>query len=96
MNDQKKAVPNIALQRVESSQIHAIGHDQATNTLAIRFKNWKGEPTGLYHYSNFTADDFAAFQGAKSIGAHFGQNIKNAADRFPYTRINETEQQPEG
>lgn len=90
MSEQKKSVPSIALQAVESSQIHSIGHDPDTNTLAIRFKNGKGEPTSLYHYGNFTADDFAEFQGAKSIGSHFGKNIGNANDRFPFTRINET------
>ncbi len=38
--------PHIPVQEVESSQIHAIGHDAATNTLAIRFKSrTSGAPT---------------------------------------------------
>ena len=81
--------PQIALAPVESSQIHSIGHDAATNTLAVRFKRG-GQPAGLYHYSGVTADDFNAFKGAKSIGAHFGKHIKPATDKYPFTRINET------
>lgn len=95
MNAEAKKHPNITLSPVESRQIAAIGHDPATGTLAIRFKNWKGEPSSLYHYSGFTADDFEAFKGAESIGRHFGQHIKPAAEKYPYTRINETEPEAE-
>jgi hypothetical protein len=77
----------IAMQPVESSQISAIGHAPETQTLAIRFKNWKGEETSLYHYANVDADTFAAFRDAESKGRHFGQHIKPATDRFPFTRI---------
>lgn len=77
----------IALQDVQSSQIHSIGHDAETNTLAIRFKSWKGEPTSLYHYQNVSAAEFEALRDADSIGRHFGQHIKPHADRYPYTRI---------
>lgn len=80
----------IALVPVESSQIHSIGHDAATNTLAIRFKNYRGEATSLYHYDNFTAADFAAFKGAESIGKHFGQYIKNETTKYPFTKIDES------
>lgn len=81
----------IALAPVESSQIHSIGHDAATNTLAIRFKKYRGEASSLYHYDNFTASDFAAFKGAESIGRHFGQHIKNATDKYPFRKIDESE-----
>ncbi len=74
----------IPLTPVESSQIAAIGHDPATNTLAIQFKSGAAP---VYHYANFSADDFNAFMGAKSIGSHFSKHIKAAPDRFPYTRI---------
>jgi len=77
----------ITLTDVESSQIAAIGHDPETNTLAIQFKNWKGERTSLYHYANVAANDFEAFKGAESLGRHFGRHIKPFADRYPYTRI---------
>ena len=78
---------DIALDSVESSQITAIGHDPESNTLAIQFKNWKGEPASLYHYSNFTAEDFAAFKNAESIGKHFGQFIKPETVKYPYVKI---------
>lgn len=77
----------IPLNEVESSQINAIGHDAETNTLAIQFKGWKGEVGATYHYANFTAEDFAAFQAAESKGRHFGKHIKLHADKYPYTKV---------
>lgn len=76
----------IDLQPVESSQIAAIGHNPETNTLAIQFKKKDG-PGSVYHYANFTADDFAAFKGAESIGSHFGQHIKPATEKHPFTKV---------
>lgn len=77
---------DIALDPVESSQIAAIGHDPATNRLAIQFKSKKG-PGSIYQYQNFTAEDFAEFKGAESLGAHFGQHIKPATEKHPFTKI---------
>lgn len=77
----------IAMDSVESSQIHSIGHDVATSTLAIRFKNSAGEPTSLYHYENIDAETFAAFKGAESIGSHFYKNIKPFKDKYPYVKV---------
>lgn len=82
-------MPNIEMQSVESSQIAALGYDAETQTLAIRFKNWKGEATSLYHYQNVSAAEFEALRDADSIGRHFGQHIKPEAAKYPYTRINE-------
>lgn len=81
------ATPSIALQPVESSQIHSIGHDAETGMLAIRFRSKDGAPTSLYHYRNVTAEDFAAFSGAESIGSHFYKHIKPFTDKYPYERI---------
>ena len=80
-------IPNIPLQPVESSQINAIGHDAETSTLAIQFKGWKGEIGATYHYANFTAEDFATFKAAESLGRHFGKAIKPFADKYPYTKV---------
>jgi KTSC domain-containing protein len=83
-------MPRIELQDVESSQIHSIGHDAETNTLAIRFYRGYGrdqKPGSLYHYQNFTADDFKAFKNAESIGKHFGAHIKPFADKFPFVCV---------
>lgn len=80
-------MPRIEMQDVESSQIHSIGHDAETNTMAIRFKNWKGWKRGLYHYSNVTTEDFEAFKNAESLGKHFGAHIKPFADKFPFVCV---------
>lgn len=79
----------IPLMPVESSQIHSIGHDAESNTLAIRFKNYKGEASILYQYRNFTTDDFEAFKGAESIGSHFGKHIKKEVEKYPFQKIDE-------
>jgi hypothetical protein len=87
--------PAIALAPVESAQIHAIGHDPDTNTLAICFKRGSGAargPGSVYHYSNFTADEFAAFKQAESLGKHFKAWIKPFADKYPYHRVAEQQE----
>jgi hypothetical protein len=88
----------ISLLPVQSSQIFAIGHDPATNTLAIQFKAKDGArhggdvPGSIYHYANFTAEDFAALSGAESIGSHFHKHIKSDAKKYPYTRVSDGRQ----
>lgn len=77
----------VRLQTVESSQINAIGYDPETQTLAIQFKNWKGEIGSTYHYSNVTQADFDAFNASESKGKHFGRHIKPHAGKFPYTKV---------
>lgn len=86
---------SIKLQTIKSSQLDGIGHDAATNTLAVQFKPNKtaaaeGKPGPVYHYANVTAEDFEAMSGAESIGSHFYRTIKPAADKHPFTRIPET------
>lgn len=84
---------NIPLTPVASSQIQSIGHDQASNTLAILFAS-KGENRGsLYHYANFTAENFEEFSGADSIGSYFYKNIKNHSEDFPYLRVNQGDEE---
>lgn len=79
---------SIPLSPVESSQIHSLGHDDATSTLAVRFKNRAtGEPTSLYHYRNVSAEKYQALRNAPSIGSHFGKHIKPYVVEFPFTRI---------
>ena len=77
--------PKITLFPCESSQIHAYGHDPATNTLALQFKNKQG-PGAVYHYPNFTAEYYAAFVAAPSKGKHFGAHIKGKPEH-PHTRL---------
>ena len=81
---------NIEMHPVESSQLVAIGHDPETRTLSIRFYSGWGEKKrvgSLYHYQNFTAEDFAAFRDAESKGKHFGAHIKPFAEKYPYRKV---------
>ena len=66
---------------VTSSQIESIGHDPATNTMAIKFKGG-----GLYHYANVKPEQHQQLLGAESIGSHFGKNFKKNSSH-PYTKI---------
>nr|WKF58779.1 hypothetical protein HUO10_003280 [Paraburkholderia busanensis] len=77
----------IDLSPVESSQIHSIGHDASTKTLAICFKDKAGGAGSVYHYANVTEAEFAAFKGAESIGSHFYKTFKHAKDKYPYAKI---------
>lgn len=77
----------IDLSPVDSSQLHSIGHDPDTNTLAICFKAKGGAAGSTYHYANFTAEDFAAFKGAESLGSHFGKHIKPHTTKHPFAKI---------
>ncbi|WP_175984616.1 KTSC domain-containing protein [Burkholderia stabilis] len=77
----------IEMKPVESSQIHSIGYDAESETLAVRFKGRVGEPTSLYHYSKFTRANFDALKTADSIGSHIYKHIKPFPDRFPYECI---------
>lgn len=81
--------PKIALRPVSSSQIEAIGHDPETNTLAIKF----ARGGSLYHYRNFGADAFKSLIESDSVGSYFYKHIKADPDAFPFTRINEEEEQ---
>jgi hypothetical protein len=74
------------MQAIQSSQIAAIGHCPATETLAVQFFR-KGTPADVYHYANVTATEYAAFAGAESIGKHFYAHIKPHANKHPYTNM---------
>lgn len=76
----------IDMKDVESSQIARIGHDPATNTLAVQFKS-RGAPGSVYHYANVTPELFGAFDAAKSKGTFFGAHIKPAVEEYPFQKI---------
>ncbi|MEF3066338.1 KTSC domain-containing protein [Pandoraea apista] len=84
---QHASAVQIEMKEVQSSQIHSIGHDPASNMLAVRFKTKDGAPSSLYHYSNVSATDFIAFDTAESIGSHFYKAIKPFAEKYPYVKI---------
>lgn len=89
MDEQIKKIehPIIPMSPVESSQLAAIGHDLATNTLAIQFKSYSDKPGSVYHYANFTPEKFEEFQTSKSLGAHFKQVIKPAVELYPFVKV---------
>ena len=70
---------SITMQPVESTQIMAIGHDEESKTLAIQFKGGS-----VYHYQNVPVSLFAELMAAESKGKFFGQNLKNAVDKYPF------------
>lgn len=82
----EKKHPDIALTAVESSKVHALGHDPETNTLAVQFKPRGEKPGAVYHYANFTAEQFEEFRKSESLGKHFGERIQYAKEH-PYTKI---------
>lgn len=78
----------IVMNSVKSSQIAAIGHDPETNTLSIKFVSKdETKPGSIYHYENFTSDDFTAFNEAESIGSHFYKCIRPNVEKYPYKKI---------
>lgn len=72
----------IPLTPVTSSQIEAVGYDEASKTLAVQFK--KGS---VYHYANVPAEIYQSFSKAESLGRFFGTNIKAHPDRFPFKKV---------
>lgn len=90
MNTQTTEIPVIEITPVESSQLFGIGHCPITNVLAIQFKaKADAEPnTGtIYHYDNFTSEQFAEFKSAESLGSHFKRLIKPAVEAHPYRKV---------
>ena len=71
---------------VTSSQIQAIGYDDATKTLAVQFKS-KGGAGAVYHYENVGPDVYHAFSKAESIGKFFATHIKAQPQKYPYTKV---------
>jgi hypothetical protein len=85
--------PPIELKPVDSNKIKAIGYDEASQTLAVVFKNGPG---AVYHYPNFTPEAHAAFIGAESLGKHFGLRIQSLPfEKFPAEVKTEDAAQPD-
>jgi hypothetical protein len=70
---------DIEKQFVSSSNIEALGYDEASQILRVWFT------TGTaYDYSNVPKIEFETLFYAPSIGAYFNRNIKGA---YPYNKI---------
>lgn len=67
---------------VKSSQLKAVGYDPKAQKMHIEF------PDGsVYEYSNVFPKDHKALMEAKSHGSHFIRNMKNNAQKHPWTKI---------
>jgi hypothetical protein len=64
---------------VSSSNVAAIGYDEANQILYVRFTN-----NMLYNYKGVPIGEFEGLQSAPSIGSYLHRNIKNL---YPYERI---------
>ena len=65
---------------VSSSTIGAIGYDEVSNTLGVRFHNGTE-----YHYFGVPQELFESMRSAPSVGRFFDQNIKKAG--YGYARV---------
>lgn len=65
---------------VSSSNVSAVGYDDETATLGVRFHSG-----GEYHYAGVPRGVFDAFIGAPSKGQFLDQQIKKAG--YAYQRI---------
>lgn len=63
---------------VTSSFITHVGHDPATNTLEIKFKNGTVE-----RHDGVTAEDHQRFLLAPSLGKHWNQHLKGKGTKIP-------------
>lgn len=98
MNTATANKPAIAMTPVESSQLHSIGHCPESNRLRVCFHSKNG-PGNTYEYSGYTADDFAKFQRAESLGKFFGEHIRKATNddgspKYPHTKIEASDEAP--
>jgi len=59
------------LKPVTSSNILAVGHDPATETLHVQFTSGK-----TYAYSHVEAEQHQALVTADSVGSYFAKNIR--------------------
>lgn len=71
----------ITMVPVTSNQVAAIGHDPATNTLAVSFTRGPGH---VYHYPNVGPELHADFMASDSKGTFFGTHVKTLPfEKFP-------------
>ncbi len=64
------------MQPVNSSHIHAVGHNPETRTLHIQFKDKDGNPTHTYEYGGVTTQQHQDLMLADSQGKHFQKHIR--------------------
>lgn len=65
---------------VSSSTVSAVGYDETSNTLGVRFNNGSE-----YHYFGVPQDVFESLRSASSVGQFLDQNIKKPG--YAYARV---------
>lgn len=60
---------------VESSNIETVGHDPATKTLHVKFKNGS-----TYEFQNVSAEKHQQLMSSESKGKHFMTHIRHHHD----------------
>ena len=65
---------------VASSNIAAVGYDEGSNTLGVRFLNGSE-----YHYFGVPRSIFDGLRSAGSVGRFFDEHVKKAG--YSYNRI---------
>jgi len=69
----------IEMVAVSSSNVEAIGYDEANQILCVRFLN-----STVYIYKGVPIGEFDGLKNAPSVGSYLHRNIKNL---YPYERI---------
>ena len=64
---------------VSSSNVAAVGYDENSRTLYVRFLN-----QSLYMYKGVPKNEFENLKNAPSVGSYLHRNFKNV---YPYERI---------
>lgn len=67
------------MQSVSSSNIAAVGYDEAEKKLHVQFHNGS-----TYAYEGVPADVHSELVGAESVGKYFNAHVK---DSYPYARV---------
>ena len=66
---------------VTSSNLAAVGYDEATKTLEVEFKNGT-----IYEYYSVPMSVYAGLMSAPSAGKYFNAHVKDAGFRFRQIR----------
>ena len=70
---------NVAMTKVNSSNVDEIGYDEATQIVYVRFLN-----NSLYIYKNVPEIVYQGLLNAPSVGSYLHRNFKNV---YPYERL---------
>jgi KTSC domain-containing protein len=91
---EKGNMSQIELVPVQSSRIAAIGYRAENCTLAIRFPATKKAPAGkIYHYKEFSPEQWSHFRSAASFGEYFAKYILNNP-QHPFSCVDNGSNQP--